>query len=89
MELEDGDLPFAPPAGTLDLRDLERALQQLPAAQREVLLLVALEEMRYEDVAATLDIPLGTVMSRLSRARENLRRLMAGQPPAANLKVVK
>jgi len=51
--------------------------------------LVALEEMRYEDVAATLDIPLGTVMSRLSRAREHLRRLMAEQPPAASLKVVK
>jgi RNA polymerase sigma-70 factor (ECF subfamily) len=85
----DGDVPAAPLAESLGLRDLERALQQLPPAQREVLLLVALEEMRYEDVAATLDIPLGTVMSRLSRARENLRRLMAGQPPAASLKVVK
>ena len=89
VELDDGDLPAAPLAESLGLRDLERALQQLPPAQREVLLLVALEEMRYEDVAATLDIPLGTVMSRLSRARENLRRLMAGQPPATSLKVVK
>ncbi len=88
-ELEDGDLPVQPSAPALELRDLERALQQLPSAQREVLLLVALEDMRYEDVAATLEIPLGTVMSRLSRARENLRRLMAGEPPAANLKVVK
>ena len=76
-------------APALDLRDLERALQQLPSAQREVLLLVALEEMRYEDVAAMLDIPPGTVMSRLSRARENLRRLMTGQAPSAALKVVK
>ena len=89
VELDDVDLPAAPPTAGLDLRDLERALQQLPPAQREVLLLVALEEMRYEEVAATLDIPLGTVMSRLSRARENLRRLMTGQPPAVNLKVVK
>ncbi|WP_426168032.1 RNA polymerase sigma factor [Pseudoduganella sp. R-32] len=89
VELDDADLPAAPPTAGLDLRDLERALQQLPPAQREVLLLVALEEMRYEEVAATLDIPLGTVMSRLSRARENLRRLMTGQPPAVNLKVVK
>ncbi|WP_035373380.1 RNA polymerase sigma factor [Pseudoduganella violaceinigra] len=89
MELDDGALP-APAAGSpLEMRDLERALQLLPAAQREVLLLVALEEMRYEDVAATLGIPLGTVMSRLSRARENVRRSMAGQPPAASLKVVK
>ena len=89
VELADGDLPCAPSAGPLELRDLERALQQLPPAQREVLLLVALEDMRYEDVAATLDIPLGTVMSRLSRARESLRRLMAGKPVATNLKVVK
>lgn len=89
LELDDGDLPAAPSGEPLGLRDLERALQQLPPAQREVLLLVALEEMHYEDVAATLDIPLGTVMSRLSRAREHLRRLMAGQPPAASLKVVK
>ncbi len=89
VELEDGDMPCAPSPAALDMRDLERALQQLPPAQREVLLLVALEEMRYEDVAAMLDIPLGTVMSRLSRARENLRRLMMGQAPAATLKVVK
>ena len=86
FELEDGILPAAATTSALDMRDLERALQQLPAAQREVLLLVALEEMRYEDVAATLDIPLGTVMSRLSRARENLRRLMSGH---ANLRIVK
>lgn len=89
-DLEDGDLPANPLIAQLDLRDLDRALQALPPAQREVLLLVALEEMRYEEVAATLDIPLGTVMSRLSRARENLRRLMAGTPvAAAQLKVIK
>ncbi|KAF1041649.1 MAG: ECF RNA polymerase sigma factor EcfG [Herbaspirillum frisingense] len=75
--------------------DLEAALQLLPAEQREVLLLVVLEEMRYEDVAATLGIPAGTVMSRLSRARERLRLLMDGKgarPDAAGnsaLKVVK
>jgi RNA polymerase sigma-70 factor (ECF subfamily) len=87
--LEDGDLPGDPGTGQLDLRDLERALQLLPPAQREVLLLVALEEMRYEEVAATLDIPLGTVMSRLSRAREQLRRLLSGEAAAATLKVIK
>lgn len=89
VDLEESQLPAAPSMAALDLRDLERALQQLPTAQREVLLLVALEEMRYEDVAALLDIPLGTVMSRLSRAREHLRRLMAGRPPAETLKVIK
>lgn len=88
----DDELPLAgadTTAGGLALRDLDRALQQLPAEQREVLLLVALEDMRYEDVAAALDIPLGTVMSRLSRARERLRLIMLGQPLPSPLKVVK
>ncbi|MCO4856137.1 RNA polymerase sigma factor [Herbaspirillum sp. WGmk3] len=73
--------------------DLEAALQLLPAEQREVLLLVVLEEMRYEEVAATLGIPTGTVMSRLSRARERLRQWMEGPggqgEAGATLKVVK
>ena len=64
--------------GELGLRDLEAALSQLSPEQREVLLLVVLEEMRYEDVASALGVPVGTVMSRLFRARERLRILMAG-----------
>jgi RNA polymerase sigma factor (sigma-70 family) len=71
------------------MRDLDRAITRLPADQRAVLLLVTLEEMSYEEVARTLGIPIGTVMSRLSRAREKLRSLMLGQSPAAKLKVVK
>ena len=71
------------------VRDLDRAIARLPADQRAVLLLVTLEEMSYEDVARTLGIPIGTVMSRLSRAREKLRAMMAGQPVSAKLKVVK
>ena len=70
------------------VRDLDRAIGCLPAEQRAVLLLVTLEEMSYEDVARTLSIPIGTVMSRLSRAREKLRALMLGQT-VAKLKVVK
>lgn len=69
--------------------DLESALRQLAAEQREILLLVVLEEMTYEEVAATLGIPLGTVMSRLSRARERLRMLVEGRPQHSTLKVVK
>ncbi|HEY0522833.1 MAG TPA: sigma-70 family RNA polymerase sigma factor [Stellaceae bacterium] len=61
---------------TLQLRDLDRALARLPEEQRQVLLLVGLEGMRYEEVAAVLDVPVGTVRSRLSRGREMLRRLM-------------
>ncbi len=73
----------------LVLRDLDRAIARLPADQRAVLLLVTLEEMSYEEVARTLGIPIGTVMSRLSRAREKLRAMMLGQGAATKLKVVK
>jgi RNA polymerase sigma-70 factor, ECF subfamily len=59
----------------LELRDLERAIAKLPEEQRSVILLVGLEGMRYEEVAAVLDVPVGTVRSRLSRGREALRRL--------------
>src|SRR3984893_5342346 len=70
-------LTVAPRAGaSLQLRDLERAIRLLPDEQRQVILLVGLEGMRYEEVAAVLDIPIGTVRSRLSRGREMLRRLM-------------
>lgn len=74
----------------LALRDLHSALAQLPPEQREVLLLVTLEEFSYEDAARVLGIPVGTVMSRLSRGRERLRALLSGEAPAAaHLKVVK
>ena len=73
---------------SLLVRDLDRAISRLPDEQRAVLLLVTLEEMSYDTVARSLDIPIGTVMSRLSRAREKLRAMMLGQG-AARLKVVK
>jgi RNA polymerase sigma-70 factor (ECF subfamily) len=87
---EVSDLPTrATQNDALEMRDLESALRQLPDEQRAVLLLVALEEMPYADIALTLAIPLGTVMSRLSRGRERLRQIMAGQLPATHLRVVK
>ena len=77
-ELHD-QLPGAPgPAD--DALDLERCLQRLPAEQRAVLLLVSLEDMGYEETARILAIPVGTVMSRLSRARNRLRELMERAP---------
>jgi RNA polymerase sigma-70 factor (ECF subfamily) len=74
---------------SLEVRDLDYALQRLPAEQREVVLLVGLEEMSYTEVALALEIPVGTVMSRLSRGRERLRALMAGTQPGAKLQVVR
>ena len=61
----------------LRIRDLERALRVLPDDYRKAVLLVGLEGMSYQEAAATLGIPIGTVMSRLSRGRETLRRLMS------------
>jgi RNA polymerase sigma-70 factor (ECF subfamily) len=60
----------------LQLRDLEAAIARLPQEQRQVILLVGLEGMRYEEVAVILGVPVGTVRSRLSRGRDQLRRLM-------------
>ena len=74
-------LTRAPPqAKRLELRDLDRAIAKLPQEQRSVILLVGLEGMRYEEVAEVLDVPVGTVRSRLSRGREALRRLMGVVP---------
>jgi len=64
----------------LELRDLERAITKLPEEQRSVILLVGLEGMRYEEVAEILDVPVGTIRSRLSRGREALRRLIGIVP---------
>jgi RNA polymerase sigma-70 factor (ECF subfamily) len=66
-----------------EVLDLDRCLRQLPADQRAVLLLVTLEDMSYEDTAKVLGIPVGTVMSRLSRARSRLRELLEGAPARA------
>ncbi|RTL26533.1 MAG: sigma-70 family RNA polymerase sigma factor, partial [Rhodocyclaceae bacterium] len=71
----------------LEVRDLDRALSRLPPEQREVLLLVGLEELSYADTARVLGIPQGTVMSRLSRARERLRAILAGEDRPVHLKV--
>jgi RNA polymerase sigma-70 factor (ECF subfamily) len=56
-----------------DWQLVQQAMEQLPVAYREVLVLCEVEEMSYQEISATLSIPIGTVMSRLSRARQSLR----------------
>jgi RNA polymerase sigma-70 factor (ECF subfamily) len=60
------------------IRDIADALDRLPHAHREAILLVALEDMSYRDVAEIAGVPIGTVMSRLSRARAALRAILDG-----------
>ena len=88
-----GDLPDAPVRATqtdqLEVRDLDRCLQALPAEQREVLLLICVEDLSYQDTARILDVPMGTVMSRLSRAREKLGALMQARDTVSKLHRVK
>jgi RNA polymerase sigma-70 factor (ECF subfamily) len=70
------------PEADLLLRDLGRALAELSNEHREVVLLVGLEELSYKEAARVLGIPLGTVMSRLSRGRDRLGELMSGNSGA-------
>ena len=88
-EVAEAALESAPQSDPLQLRDLDAALRRLPAEQREVLLLVGLEQLTYAEASQALNVPVGTVMSRLSRGRERLRDLMSVAPAATNLKIVK
>ena len=95
LDADDGgaawQIPVRPAQQTrVELMEVLREVGRLPVDQRAVLLLAAVEEMRYEEIATVLSIPVGTVMSRLSRAREKLRR--ASQHSAdspATLKIIK
>lgn len=90
LDDQTADVAIAPTQGDrLAVVDLAAALNQLPTEQKEVLLLVAMEEMSYAEVADALSIPIGTVMSRLHRGRERLRVIMDGRTSQPHLKVVK
>ena len=73
----------------MGLRDLEIGLAELPPEQREVLLMVCLEEWSYQQVAEILGLTIGTVMSRLHRARERMRRWLEGEESPGALRRVK
>jgi RNA polymerase sigma-70 factor (ECF subfamily) len=64
------------PTVSRQLRELEGAIAQLPREQREAVLLIGLEGIRYDEAAAILHVPIGTVRSRLSRGRDALRKLL-------------
>ena len=75
------DLPemsAAPHGDPAEMRDIRKALELLPTDQCEVLLLVAVEGLRYREAAEVLGLPVGTVMSRLARAREKMQSLLGG-----------
>ena len=71
------------------MSDFERAVKQLSPEHREVLLLVGVEQLSYKEVSKIVGVPSGTVMSRLSRAREHLRQSLDGEILPARIKRVK
>jgi RNA polymerase sigma-70 factor (ECF subfamily) len=100
IELDDehGDLARWPDQRARDpyvlyLRKLERqeireAIESLPIVYREIVMLRDIEGFSYQEIAALLDCPAGTVMSRLGRAREKLRRLLGGWQTRKTVKAV-
>jgi RNA polymerase sigma-70 factor (ECF subfamily) len=76
QELQDGDTDWNRVYGDLVEDDVKRALDELPAEFRAPLLLSSMGGLRYKEIAAALEVPIGTVMSRLFRARQRLRRAL-------------
>lgn len=76
-QIVDGDKAMA---SEIELDRVNRAMDRLPDEQRSILALVAVQGMSYKEVAATLEIPMGTVMSRLARARAALCDLLQASP---------
>lgn len=90
LPLADWDAPVADdPHHRLEFLDVMAAMARLPEEQRSVLVLVGVEGLSYDATARVLGVPVGTVMSRLSRGRERLRRYVDGEPPLPSLRRVK
>ena len=90
--IDDEETPYEPSTDVtpeslllarIDQENIQRALEQLPVNFREVILLCDLEEMSYQEIAQTLGIPIGTVMSRLARARKAMRALLTSRKEVA------
>jgi RNA polymerase sigma-70 factor (ECF subfamily) len=77
------------PEVLMECHDIAVALDRLPAEQRAAIVLVALEDLAYDEAAWTLGIPVGTLRSRLSRGREALRILQEGRPHNERLRRIK
>ena len=85
VEIQDYFPAMAVPASqthSIQLREVVRAIQDLPDTQRQTLLLVTLEGFSYDETAEITGVQIGTVMSRLSRARDKVRKEVSGDPHA-------
>ncbi len=88
-QIEDTAVANEDPGELCTLSDFEHALQRLTPEQREVLVLVGVEQMSYKQVARIVGAPVGTVMSRLSRARSYLKNALEGETNVTRIKRVK
>ena len=88
-EIEEAAVASEDPGELCTLSDFEKALRRLTPDQREVLVLVGLEQMSYKQVARIVGVPVGTVMSRLSRARSYLNKSLEGETNITRFKRVK
>jgi RNA polymerase sigma factor (sigma-70 family) len=86
LELEEAREPAQ--VGHVELQRVLAVLDRLPEAQREAISLIAIEEMSYAEAAAVLGIPVGTLMSRLARGREALRRMLDEAPASRRFYVI-
>jgi RNA polymerase sigma factor (sigma-70 family) len=80
VRLDESIMPSVAPNQTdqLEMNDVLSALERLPEDHKSILLLIGVEDLSYEETARVLSVPVGTVMSRLSRARQGLRALLSG-----------
>ena len=78
VELDEATTPSsaALQESSIEIQDILATLDQLPEEQKSLLLLVGVEDLSYDDAAKVMGVPIGTVMSRLSRGRQRLRGLL-------------